>query len=321
MSDDDVPTMEARTTAVPTTAAPVALLSVDQVVKRYPGGGTGRPAVDGVSLSLVRGETLGLVGESGSGKSTLARLALGLAAPDAGTVRFDGHDPCRLRGRAVRSVRARLQFVPQNPSGSLNPALRVGTAVTFALSAFGTPRAERADRTAELFRQVGLDPALSHRRPRELSGGQLQRVAIARALATGPELVVLDEPTSALDRSVQAQVLDLLMHLQNTTGAAYLFISHDLAVVRHLADRVAVLRDGRVVEHGAAEQVWDSPTHPYTQALLAASTSVAIRPVARSNAPDPNLTEPNLTEPNSTEPNLTEPDLPRPNATSPTAHR
>ena len=304
MSDDDV--------SVTVAAGPGALLSLDQVVKRYPGGGTGRAAVDGVSLSVVRGETLGLVGESGSGKSTLARLALGLAAPDAGTVRFDGHDPCRLRGRAVRSVRARLQFVPQNPAGSLNPALRVGTAVTFALSALGTPRAERADRTAELFRQVGLDPALSRRRPRELSGGQLQRVAIARALATGPELVVLDEPTSALDRSVQAQLLDLLTNIQQTARAAYLFISHDLAVVRHLADRVAVLRDGRVVEHGPAEQVWDSPTHPYTQALLAASTSVAIRPVA----PEPNLIEPDLPRPNATRPNATSP-----NATSPTARR
>ena len=251
------------------TAAP-ELLSLEHVSKRF--GRSGRAAVDGVSLTVVRGETHGLVGESGSGKSTLARLALGLAAPDTGTVRFDGHDPYRLRGRAVRSVRARLQFVPQNPGGSLNPALRAGAAVTFALSAIGTPRAERTERTAELFRQVGLDPALARRRPRELSGGQLQRVAIARALAAGPEVVVLDEPTSALDRSVQAQVLDLLTELQQSTGAAYLFISHDLTVVRHLADRVSVLRDGRVVEHGPAAQLWDSPTHPYTRALLDAST-------------------------------------------------
>jgi len=248
------------------------LLVLDRVAKRYPGPTSVGSAVDGVSLAVARGETLGLVGESGSGKSTLARLALGLLAPDSGTVCFDGHDPHRLRGRAARAVRARLQFVPQHPSGSLNPALRAGTAVTFALAALGAPRAERAERTAELFQQVGLEPALARRYPRELSGGQLQRVAVARALATGPELVVLDEPTSALDRRVQAQLLDLLTDLQQATSAAYVFISHDLAVVRRLADRVSVLRHGRVVEQGPTEQLWTAPEHPYTRALLAAST-------------------------------------------------
>ena len=248
------------------------LLAVRAVGKNYPRAGA---VLDGVDLAVSPGGTTGLVGESGSGKSTLARLALGLVAPDTGTVRFDGQDPYRLRGPAARTVRARLQFVPQNPRGSLNPALRAGSAVGFALAAQRAPRAERAERIAELFRLVGLDPALARRFPRELSGGQVQRVAIARALATEPDLVVCDEPTSALDRGVQAQVLDLLTELQQTRGLAYLFISHDLAVVRHLAHRVSVLRYGRVVEEGPVDQLWEQPRHPYTQALLAASSGAA----------------------------------------------
>lgn len=244
------------------------LLHLDQVTKHYPGG---RLALGGVSLGLRRGETVGLVGESGSGKSTLARLALGLLAPDTGAVRFAGHDPFRLRGRGARAVRGRLQFVPQNPGGSLNPALRAGDAVAFALRLHGTARRDRPQAVAALFQQVGLDPALARRYPRELSGGQLQRVAIARALAPGPELLVCDEPTSALDRTVQAQVLDLLVELQDRTGIGCLFISHDLAVVRHLADRVLVLRHGLVVEEGPVADVWQAPCHPYTRALLAAA--------------------------------------------------
>ncbi|MEO3975572.1 ABC transporter ATP-binding protein [Streptomyces sp. CAU 1734] len=253
----------------PPASAPAGppLLSLDRVTRSYPGG---RTALDGVSLTVAPGETVGLVGESGSGKSTLARIGLGLLAPTGGTARFAGHDPYRLRGRAARPVRARLQFVPQHPRGSLNPALRAGDAVAFALRVHGVPRAERAERTAELFRRVGLEPALARRFPRELSGGQLQRVAIARALATGPELVVCDEPTSALDLRVQARVLDLLGELQDARGLAYLFISHDLAVVRRLAHRVVVLRHGRVVEEGPAERIWAAPEHPYTRSLLAA---------------------------------------------------
>ncbi|WP_066942941.1 ABC transporter ATP-binding protein [Streptomyces lushanensis] len=269
-----------------------ALLSLTGVTKRYPGGaatgrdadGGGRPALDRVTMTVAAGETVGLVGESGSGKSTLARLSLGLLAPTLGTVRFAGHDPYRLRGRSARPVRARLQFVPQHPRGSLNPALRAGEAVALALRTHGTPRRERADRTAELFRQVGLDPALARRYPRELSGGQLQRVAVARALATGPELVVCDEPTSALDLRVQAQVLDLLVGLQESRGLAYLFISHDLAVVRRLAHRVVVLRQGRVVEEGPAADLWAAPAHPYTRALLAAAEAPS-RTAAAASAP------------------------------------
>ncbi|MFD0399624.1 ABC transporter ATP-binding protein [Kitasatospora sp. NPDC127121] len=258
-----------RPDAVPARPGPV--LVVDAVTKRY----GDRTALDAVSLTVAPGETVGLVGESGSGKSTLARLALGVLAPDAGSVRFAGRDPYRLRGRADRALRGRLQFVPQDPRGSLNPSLRAGEAVAFALRLHGTPRAERAAAVARLFAQVGLEPALADRYPRELSGGQLQRVAVARALATGPDLVVCDEPTSALDRSVQARLLDLLTDLQERTGLAYLFISHDLAVVRHLAHRVLVLRHGRVVEEGPAGLLWDSPAHPYTRALLEAATGVA----------------------------------------------
>ncbi|MFE2039739.1 ABC transporter ATP-binding protein [Streptomyces sp. NPDC059477] len=248
------------------------LLVLDAVTKRYR---SGPPAVDGVSLRVGSGETVALVGESGSGKSTLARLALGLLAPDSGTVRFDGHDPGRLFGRAARPVRARLQFVPQHPRGSLNPALRAGEAVAFALRVHGTPRAERPALVADLFHKVGLDPALARRRPRELSGGQLQRVAVARALATGPDLIVCDEPTSALDTTVQAQVLDLLTGLQRRLGLALLFISHDLGVVRQLAHRVVVLRHGRVVEEATPDALWHTPRHSYTRALLAADTPPA----------------------------------------------
>ncbi|MET9443579.1 ABC transporter ATP-binding protein [Streptomyces sp. NPDC006610] len=243
------------------------LLRLDRVSKRYR---RGRLALDDVCLHVAAGETVGLVGESGSGKSTLARLALGLLAPDSGAVRFDGHDPYRLGGATGRRVRARLQFVPQQPRGSLNPALRAGEAVAFTLRVHGTPRRERPEIVADLFRKVGLRPELARRYPRELSGGQVQRVAIARALATGPDLIVCDEPTSALDTTVQAQILDLLGELQERLGLACLFISHDLAVVRRLAHRAVVLREGRIIEQGTTAALWAAPSHPYTRALLAA---------------------------------------------------
>jgi ABC-type glutathione transport system ATPase component len=267
----------------------VPLLALENVTKGYRSGSL---ALDRVTLTVSPGRTTGLVGESGSGKSTLARLALGLLAPDGGTVRFDGHDPYRLSGRSARAVRAGLQFVPQHPGRSLNPALRAGTAVSFALAAHGTPRRDRVDAVAALFRQVGLDPALARRYPRELSGGQLQRIAVARALATRPRLVVCDEPTSALDRGSQTQVLDLLVRLQAESSLGYLFISHDLAVVRRLADRVTVLRQGRVVEEGPTADVWNAPGHPYTRALLAAATEGAggLPPGAGRDAVPPSLT-------------------------------
>ncbi|CAG6390821.1 ATP-binding cassette domain-containing protein [Streptomyces cocklensis] len=269
------PTTAPRPTASAARTDAEPLLALEEVGKRYRPGVL---ALDRVTLRVPPGRTTGLVGESGSGKSTLARLALGLLAPDGGTVRFDGHDPYRLRGRSGRAVRAGLQFVPQHPGRSLNPALRAGTAVALALAAHGTPRRERRDAVAALFCQVGLDPALARRYPRELSGGQLQRIAVARALATRPRLLVCDEPTSALDRRTQTQVLDLLVGLQAESGLGFLFISHDLAVVRELADRVTVLRQGRVVEEGATGELWDAPRHPYTRALLAAAHNAGTTP-------------------------------------------
>ncbi|MCK8677603.1 ABC transporter ATP-binding protein [Streptomyces lichenis] len=258
-----------------------ALLHLNRVTKSF---GAHGPAVDGVTLGVAAGETVGLVGESGSGKSTLARLALGLLAPDTGTVRFASADPYRLRGRGGRAVRARLQFVPQHPGGSLNPALPAGEAIAFSLRAHGVPRAERRDRVAELLHSVGLAPGLARRRPSGLSGGQLQRVAIARALATGPALVVCDEPTSALDPDTRDRVLDLLVELRERTGLGYLFITHDLAVVARIADRVVVLRHGRVVEEGPSARVFDAPAHPYTRALLAAASG---RPLPGDTIPSP----------------------------------
>ncbi|MFE1320355.1 ABC transporter ATP-binding protein [Kitasatospora phosalacinea] len=272
-----------------------ALLRLDAVSKSY----AHRPAVADVTLEVRAGESVALVGESGSGKSTLARLALGLVRPDAGSVTFEGRDPSRLRARADRDVRARLQFVPQHPRGSLNPALRSGEAVAFALRAHRVPRRERADRTAELFRQVGLAPELARRFPRELSGGQLQRVAVARALATGPALVVCDEPTSALDRDTQERLLDLLAELRERTGTAYLFVSHDLAAVARFAHRTLVLRTGRVVEEGRTEHLWTAPAHPYTRALLDASgPHVALRLLERSTEHLPERSTETRTEPN-----------------------
>jgi ABC-type glutathione transport system ATPase component len=205
-------------------------------------------AVDDVALDVGAGEVVGLVGASGSGKSTLARLLLALVKADAGTVHFAGHDLAALGGRGLRALRAELQLVPQHPATALNPRLTISSSIAFNLRAHGFGRAARRERVAELLDAVGLPGAVAGRRPRELSGGQQQRVAIARALATRPKLVVCDEAVSALDRSVQAQILNLLAALQASTGTALIFISHDLAVVRHLSDRVLAMDHGRVAE-------------------------------------------------------------------------
>ncbi len=235
------------------------------------GGGVTVRAVDGVDLDVGRGEIVGLVGESGSGKTTLGRAILRLVEPTAGTVRFDGIDVLALRSRELRALRRRMQVIFQDPSAALNPMMRVGSLVGEPLAIHGLARGrERRRRVLALLEEVGLDPALVDRRPGELSGGQRQRVMIARALAVRPEFVVCDEPVASLDVSVQAQVINLLVELQRRHGIAYLFIAHDLALVGHLCDRVAVMYLGRIVETGPAGELLAGPAHPYTRALLAA---------------------------------------------------
>jgi len=253
------------------------LLEVRDLVKRYATGGLARGpravvhAVNGVSFDLAAGETLGLVGESGSGKSTVGRTILRLTPATAGAVRFDGVDVFAAGAAELRGLRRRMQLVFQDPYSSLNPRMTAGAAVAEGLEFHRLlPRQEIPARVAGLFEEVGLEPAHTARYPHELSGGQRQRVGIARALAVGPAFLVCDEPVSALDVSVQAQVLNLLGELQRRRRLAFLFIAHDLAVVRQLAHRVAVMYFGRIVELGTTEQVVHRPLHPYTAALLSA---------------------------------------------------
>ena len=227
-------------------------------------------AVDEVSFDVAPGEILGIVGESGSGKSTTGKMCLGLMKPDAGVVEFDGIDLARQSRAAMRALRARLQVVPQNPQTSLNPRLTIAGSMEFNMRAHGMAAPRRKALVVELLERVGLAEAHATRYPHQLSGGQLQRVAIARALSTSPDLVVCDEAVSALDKSVQAQVLNLIADLQKQLGVAFVFISHDLAVVEHICDNVVVMYHGKVVEQGSAQQIWSAPTHDYTASLLAA---------------------------------------------------
>jgi peptide/nickel transport system ATP-binding protein/oligopeptide transport system ATP-binding protein len=228
-------------------------------------------AVDGVSFSITEGETFGLVGESGSGKTTTGRCILRLIEPTSGEVRFRGRDVLRFSRREMREARRDMQIVFQDPYSSLNPRMRVGDIVEEPLIIHKTgPKRERRARVEELFGLVGLDPAQLARYPHQFSGGQRQRIGLARALALNPSFIIADEPVSALDVSVQAQVVNLLMDLQQQLHLTYLFIAHDLRLVRHICSRVAVMYLGRIVEMGETARLFEAPAHPYTRALLSA---------------------------------------------------
>jgi peptide/nickel transport system ATP-binding protein/oligopeptide transport system ATP-binding protein len=256
----------------------MALLEVDGLVKHFVAQRSlfGRAlahvkAVDGVSFTLEAGKTLALVGESGCGKSTVSRLVLRLIEPDAGTVRFDGRDLLALDAGALRKFRREAQIIFQDPYASLNPRMTVGQILTEPLALHDlVPPAQRRERVAELLRLVGLEPRLARRYPHEFSGGQRQRIAIARALAVEPKLIICDEPVSALDVSIRSQILNLLRELQDRLGLAYIFVSHDLAVVKHIADHVAVMNLGGIVEQADVEALFAEPRHPYSRALLSA---------------------------------------------------
>ncbi|WP_274425110.1 ABC transporter ATP-binding protein [Chelativorans sp. YIM 93263] len=241
-------------------------------------------AVDGVDFSIRRGETYALVGESGSGKSTIARMVVGLLKPTAGSVSIAGTDVwAKAQAAEQRAMRRRIQMIFQDPFASLNQRWRVQSIIAEPIKAFGliTNPADRAERVAELLSLVGLDPRDGQKFPHEFSGGQRQRIAIARALASEPEFIVCDEPTSALDVSVQAQVLNLLRDLQQRLGLTYLFISHNLAVVRHMASQVGVLYLGRLVEEASAQELFSEPKHPYTRMLLDAVPDIAMEGIER----------------------------------------
>ncbi len=255
-----------------------ALLEVQDLVKHFVAERSvfGRPkawikAVDGVSFAVEAGKTLALVGESGCGKSTVSRLVLRLIEADAGTVRFEGRDLGALNADALRAFRRDAQIIFQDPYASLNPRMTVGQILSEPLALHDlVPAPRRRERVAELLQLVGLEPRFARRYPHEFSGGQRQRIAIARALAVEPKLIICDEPVSALDVSIRSQILNLLRDLQLRLGLAYIFVSHDLAVVKHIADRVAVMNLGTIVETAEAQALFAAPRHPYSRALLSA---------------------------------------------------
>ena len=260
------------------------LFEVENLVKHYPvrrgaflgrGGGVVR-AVDGVSFTLRRGETLGIVGESGCGKSTLARVLLRLVEPTSGRATLSGENLFELGAREMRVRRRRLQIIFQDPFASLNPRMTVAEIVREPWAIFPgvVHRGEWHERIADLLTRVGLNADDAHRYPHQFSGGQRQRIGIARSLALNPEIVICDEPVSALDVSIQAQVINLLEEIQDEFGLSYIFIAHDLSVVRHISDRVAVMYLGKFVELGTWQEIYERPTHPYTQALLSAVPAI-----------------------------------------------
>lgn len=257
----------------------MALLEVRNLVKEYPVRSSGVlrrmigkvQAVSDVSFDLAEGETLGLVGESGCGKTTAGRSILQLIRATSGSVRFAGQELTSLTAKQIRPIRRQMQIVFQDPYASLNPRMQVNQIIAEPLSTHGLARGRESERVSELLGMVGLNPEHGNRYPHEFSGGQRQRIGIARALAVEPRLLVLDEPVSALDVSVQAGVINLLQDLQKRLGLSYLFIAHDLSVVRHIADRVAVMYLGRIVETGPVAEIFERPRHPYTKALLSAA--------------------------------------------------
>ncbi|HEX5615763.1 MAG TPA: oligopeptide/dipeptide ABC transporter ATP-binding protein [Acidimicrobiia bacterium] len=270
-------TSVSESTTVPTSGADVPLLEVEHLVKEFPiRAGLFRreigrvSAVADVSFTVRRGETFGLVGESGCGKSTTGRCILRLIEPTSGTVRFGGRDVLELRGNELREMRKRMQIVFQDPYASLNPRMTVQGIIADPMRVHGTWKDGGDARVKELMALVGLNPEHVNRYPHEFSGGQRQRIGIARALALDPDLIVLDEPVSALDVSIQAGVVNLLEDLQDRLGLAYVFIAHDLSVVRHTADTVGVMYLGQMMETGTADELYEQPAHPYTQALLSA---------------------------------------------------
>ncbi|NEK20748.1 ABC transporter ATP-binding protein, partial [Rhizobium leguminosarum] len=276
------------------------LLQVEKLVKHYPlGGGIFKKvppvvrAVEDVSFTVNAGETLCIVGESGCGKSTIARLLMRLVDPTGGRVLLEGNDIASLNRNELRDWRRRMQMVFQDPYSSLNPRLTAGQIITEPVENFERlNRRKREDLAAELLRKVGLAPEIMHRLPSELSGGQRQRLGIARALSLKPSIIIADEAVSALDVSVQAQILNLLMDLQEETGIAFVFISHDLGVVEHIGHRVAVMYLGRIVELATCEALFANPIHPYTEALIAAApipdpTRVQLEALVKGEVPSP----------------------------------
>jgi len=282
-----------------TTIERLPMLRVQELGMYFPGPPTGffrkRPpvkAVDGVSFSIQKGKTLGLVGESGCGKSTTARLIMRILKPTAGVIELDGHDISHMTMRRLKVLRPLFQMVAQDPFSSLNPRMRVQSILQEPLAIAGYPASYRQEKVVQVLDRVGLTAQHAQRFPHEFSGGQRQRIAIARALVLDPQLLICDEPVSALDVSVQAQIINLMQDLQQDAGLTYLFVSHDLSVVKHIADDVAVMYLGRLVELGPKRLLFSAPRHPYTQALLSAIPRVSVggkpnRIVLKGDLPSP----------------------------------